>query len=239
MTSLTQFLRENAKFALDEKRTLNPSIWKKDHIIPEVKTALLKIADAFIAFVGSKDMKVVDIIVTGSLANYTWHSKSDVDLHIMVEVPNTKYKDSLLELFSAKKSLWNAEHEVEIKGFPVELYIQPTTEKHASSGVYSLKSDKWITLARKSHPSIDDAYVIRKADNWKRKIDDLITHNSNNSAAIESFKKRLRDIRKMALDKDGEYAVENLAFKILRNDGYIKKLYDYSLALKDAQLSLK
>lgn len=235
--NLMTYLKENAKFELDEKRNLNSLIWKRDVLIPDVKDALMKIADAFIEFV-KVDMKIADIIITGSLANYTWHSKSDVDLHIVVELPSGKHKEDLVELFGAKKALWNAEHEISIKGFPVELYVQPTDEEHASSGVYSLKSDKWITQPKKSHPSINDSYVIRKANIWKSRIDDLMKNKSDTLNAINSFKKRLREIRKMALDKDGEYAVENLAFKILRNDGYIKKLYDYSKELEDKGLSL-
>lgn len=237
--NLTTFLRENAKFALDEKGGLNPKIWKKDKIIAEVKVALLKIADTFVKFVNTSDMKVLDIVITGSLANYTWHDKSDVDLHIVVQLPKSKNAGDLGELFSAKKALWNAEHNITIKGFPVEVYIQPSTEKHASSGVYSLKTGEWITKPKKTHPSINDEYVINKANKWKANIDHLIKHNSNNIDAIESFKTRLREIRKMALDKNGEFAVENLAFKILRNNGYIQKLYDYSLKLKDQKLSLK
>lgn len=237
--NFTTYLRENAKFELDEKRSLNASIWKKDALVSDVHDALMKIADAFIAFVNTPDLKVKDILLTGSLANFTWHSKSDIDLHILVELPEGSNKKDLVELFGAKKALWNAEHNISVKGFPVELYVQPTTEKHASSGVYSIKKLKWITQPRKSHPSIDDSYVISKANKWKTRIDDLITHTSDNTKTIEAFKKRLREIRQMALDRDGEFAVENLAFKILRNDGYIKKLYDYSKELTDKQLSLK
>lgn len=237
--NLITYLAENAKFALDEKSTLNSNIWKKDHAIPEVKTALMKIAKAFIEFVNADELEVLDITLTGSLANYTWHEKSDVDLHIVVKLPKTKYRDDLIELFGAKKALWNAEHDITVKGFPVELYIQPSDEEHSSSGVYSLQDSKWVVHPKKVNPSIKDDSVIRKANVWKSRIDDLIKNKRDNLAAIDSFKKRLREIRQMALDRDGEFAIENLAFKILRNDGYIKKLYDYSKELMDKKLSLK
>lgn len=237
--NLIEFLAENANFVLNEKSTLNPSIWKKDHVIPEVKAAMLKIADAFLEFVNADEMEVIDITLTGSLANYTWHEKSDVDIHIIAKLPSSKYKEDMLELFSAKKALWNAEHDISIKGFAVELYVQPSTEKHSSSGVYSLKNAEWIVQPKKVNPSINDDSVIRKANVWKSRIDDLIKNKRDNMKSIDSFKTKLRTVRQMGLDRDGEFAIENLAFKILRNDGYIKKLYDYSKELIDKKLSLK
>jgi hypothetical protein len=237
--NLTTFLKENAKFALDEKRSLNPSVWKRDKLLPEVREALNKIGDAFVKYLNVTDLKVVDYIMTGSLANYTWHKDSDIDLHILVELPDDKNHDNMIELFMAKKGLWNAEHGIEIKGFPVELYVQPASEKHASTGVYSLKKNEWITQPKKQNPSIDDDAVLIKANKWKSKINALLKNNNENLEQINAFKTKLRDMRKMGLDKSGEFAIENLAFKILRNDGFIKKLYDYSKDLEDKQFSLK
>lgn len=233
--NLTTFLQET-RFVLEEKRTLHQQIWKKDKLIPEVKVAMKKVADAFITFVDEPNMKVVDILMTGSLANYTWHNKSDVDLHILVDVKGEKCEATMLELFNTKRLLWNNEHNITIKGFPVELYVQPLTEEHSSSGVYSLTKNDWLVEPKRIFPSINDSSVMRKANIWKSRIDDLIKNKSIKS--INSFKERLRDIRQMSLDRDGEFAIENLAFKILRNDGYIKKLYDCAVELGDATLTL-
>jgi predicted nucleotidyltransferase len=234
----TEYLKET-EFVLDEKRNLNHAIWEDMTIKPEIKTALKSIAKQFIEFVDSSELVVVDMIVTGSLANYTWHNKSDVDLHIMVDMSRVENPEAVLQLFNAKKQLWNMEHDISIKGFPVEMYIQDEEEDHVSSGVYSIQRNKWLVKPKKSHPSIDDSYVISKADKWKSRIDDLIGNKVCNSTAIEKLKARLREMRQMGLDRDGEFAVENLAFKILRREKYIERLYDYAKNVQDKQLSLE
>jgi len=45
-------------------------------------------------------------------------------------------------------------------------------------------------------------------------------------------------MRQSGLEKSGEYSVENLAFKVLRNTEYIKKLYDRETEEFDKNLSL-
>lgn len=235
----SEFLTEKEKFDLEEKQTLNPKIWKNNHIIPEVRKTLQNIAGAFEKFLDVPKLKIIDLVITGSIANYTWHDKSDIDLHLIVDIDNVQDKEIMASLFMAKKTLWNLQHDLTIKGFPIELYIQDKNESHVSSGVYSLKDKKWEYMPKKVHPSIDDSYVIRKADAWKSKIDSLITHKVHNQKSIDVMKTRLREFRKMGLDRKGEFAVENLAYKILRNDGYIDKLYNYSIDAEDQELSLK
>lgn len=235
--NFTTYLAER-DFVLGEKRNLNHKVFENKTMQEDVKKALMRVAESLVEFVDSDELKVVDIIVTGSLANYTWHDKSDIDLHLVVDMIKCTDAETSLALFGAKKSLWNMEHSVTIKGFPVEVYIQPSEEPHVSSGVYSLKKDRWIVKPKKINPSIDDAYVIAKADKWKDRIDRIITHKVDNTTKIETFKERLREMRKMGLDREGEFSVENLAFKILRRDDYIDKLYDYASELEDNKLSI-
>jgi hypothetical protein len=49
---------------------------------------------------------------------------------------------------------------------------------------------------------------------------------------------KIKDYRQAGLDAHGEFGPENLAFKILRTQGLIKKLYDARNAAKDELLSL-
>ena len=71
------------------KDTLNPKIWtnvdneEQSKMHPEVKEALLAIANEFIEFL-NVDIFVSDVTMTGSLANYNWSKFSDVDLHLYV-----------------------------------------------------------------------------------------------------------------------------------------------------------
>jgi len=111
-------------------RRLNPKLWKNDQLKPEIKKQLLKIADVFKEFIGI-DLNVVDYTLTGSNANYTWTAYSDLDLHIIVKgMPNLEQR----ELFNAKKALWSEEHNITIKGLPVECYVQGEEEHTTAQG---------------------------------------------------------------------------------------------------------
>jgi hypothetical protein len=46
-------------------------------------------------------------------------------------------------------------------------------------------------------------------------------------------------MRFAGLKKAGEFSVENLVFKELRNRGYLDKVNDYILSTQDENLSLK
>ena len=128
---------------------LNPKIWDnpddapKSHMKLEIRDQLEEIAEEFIKFV-NVDMFVQDIIITGSLCNYNWSEYSDVDLHIIVNFDDFgEQKELYTELFKLKKTLFNSSHNITIKGFEVELYIQDENEPHVSTGVYSVLNDEW------------------------------------------------------------------------------------------------
>ena len=81
---------------------LNPGLWNnREHIKPEVREALLKIADDFREFLGVPDLQVKDITVSGSNASYSYTPHSDIDLHLVVEIPEL-YDPVYRELFNAK-----------------------------------------------------------------------------------------------------------------------------------------
>ncbi|NBR26138.1 MAG: hypothetical protein EBU08_20615 [Micrococcales bacterium] len=100
---------------------LNPRIWGQDeHLKPQVRDALMKIADDFRATLGVKDLDLKDITLSGSNAAYTYTPNSDIDLHLVVDIPNDEvYR----ELFDAKKYAYNNQHNIKIGGYDVELYV--------------------------------------------------------------------------------------------------------------------
>jgi len=54
----------------------------------------------------------------------------------------------------------------------------------------------------------------------------------------ESLMEKIKKLRKAGLETNGEYSVENLAFKTLRNTGYLKKLSDLKREAYDKLMSL-
>ena len=141
------------------------------------------------------------------------------------------------ELYSAKKALWAELHDITIKGLPVECYVQGSAEPHHSTGVYSLESDAWLIKPKKVKPKIDDSAVEAKKDDLMRRIEVALL--SRDIDKLKTVKDRVTDMRKSGLERAGEWSVENLVFKILRNLGIIDKIAEKIRELEDQELSLE
>lgn len=214
-------------------KQLNPKIWDGDQLKPEVAAKLVEIARAFEEFVGV-DLDVVDYTVTGSNANYTWTEYSDLDLHLIISGTPT---DEQRELFNAKKALWGEQHDITIKGLPVECYVQGEDEPHHSTGVYSLVKSKFLVTPKKIKPSVDDAAVEAKKDSTLHDIETALL--SKDLEKLRTVKDKIVKMRKAGLERAGEWSTENLVFKILRNLGLIDEITDKIRELEDQELSLE
>lgn len=212
----------------------------------EIRKNLINIADEFIDFIGI-DIFVHDIILTGSLSNYNWSQFSDVDLHVIVDMSeitdgNSGVEEIVKELFDSKKNLWNEKRNIKIKNFDVELYIQDIEEDHVSSGVYSILNDEWVVIPKKEKPTIDERKILQKSEFFCKKIDSLIKTETTDYKSlikkIDDIRKKIRDFRQSGLESGGEYSYENLTFKLLRRNGYIRKLLDFKDFVFDKQLSM-
>jgi hypothetical protein len=206
----------------------------------DVRKRLLSITDSFIESLGV-EFFIHDIVLTGSLANFNWSQYSDVDLHVLIDFEETKYpKDILKEFFDAKKNIWNEKHDIKIKGFDVEIYVQDVNEPHVSSGVYSIHNNKWIVEPKKEKSNIDDRMILQKGEEFAKKID-LLIKNSNEKDVLnklDNLRKKIKEFRQSGLESGGEYSYENLTFKLLRRNGYIEKLLDLKTDVLDKKLSL-
>lgn len=225
-------LDERSDFVTVNK-TLNPKIWEGDRLKLEVKQKLIQIARAFEEFVGV-ELDVEDYTITGSNANYTWTDYSDLDLHLII--PGTA-SDEQRELFNAKKALWSEQHDITIKGLPVECYVQGSEEPHHSTGVYSIIEDKWLVEPKKIKPEINDSAIEAKKDAILSLIEHAIL--SKDLDKLRAVKDKVTQMRKAGLERAGEWSVENLVFKILRNLGIIDQITDKIRELEDAELSLE
>lgn len=218
---------------------LNPAIWDGDTIDPTVQSTLLKSAEAFIKFLKVPKVEIKDITLTGSSANYNWTKSSDIDLHVVVDLGQAEeeYGSIIKEYFDAKKSVWNELHDISIKGVPVEFYVQDENEKHYSTGVYSILNKKWVIEPEHKKPEIDDSAVKEKAQHMMKLIDDAL--NTNKAAVIEKVMDKIKVMRKSGLEEAGEFSIENMAFKVLRNNGYLEKLTTVKTKTFDRELSVE
>ena len=216
-------------------RRLNPRIWGRDeHLLPEVRERLLAIAADFQEFLGVEDLNVEDITVSGSNAAYSYTKNSDIDLHLVVEMPDDPVYQ---ELFAAKKYQYNDEHNIKIGGADVELYVQPADQAHHSQGIYSVKNSDWISIPQRKRARIDDACVRDKVADLDARIHDAV--RSGDESKIATLADKIKAMRQAGLEQQGEFGCENLAFKMLRNSGCIKLLWDARRAAQDRELSLR
>ena len=226
-------LNESLSQLVTVNRRLNPKIWNGDELDLEVSAKLEQIAEAFVKFIGI-DLAVTDYTITGSNANYTWTEHSDLDLHIIVKGTVT---DAERELYNAKKALWAEQHKITVKGLPVECYVQGEEEEHHSTGVFSIAKDRWLVEPKKIKPEVDDSAVERKKDSIIHDIETAML--SRDLERMRRVKERVTEMRKAGLERAGEWSVENLVFKILRNLGLIDQLTEKIRELEDSELSLE
>jgi hypothetical protein len=227
------------------KDTLNPKIFdSSQHMYSEIRTRLLMIADDFFDTLEVGWVDIDDIVLTGSLANYNWSKFSDVDLHILVNFEDVDEKvDLVKEYFNSKKNLWNDKHNITIKGYDVELYMQDTDEPHVSSGIYSILWDGWIIKPDMGKKVIDGVKVKEKVnsiiDGFKDIQDMFKTGEYDKTIRkIKSLKEKLKKMRQTGLDREGEYSFENIAYKVLRRTEFLDKLSELETMAYDKSLTL-
>ena len=191
------------------------------------------------------DAELKDITFTGSLANYNWSPHSDVDLHLIVDYKDVEADPELAkDYFNAKKSLWNRIHDIYIDGFEVEVYVQDENEPHMSTGVYSIMNDEWLTEPNRVEPSFDWDDIVKKADGIMDQVEravDIYKDRKYSDALqyIDKLREKIRKFRKAGLDRSGEFSSENIAFKVLRRNGYLEKLSNLKHMAYDRLMSKK
>ena len=229
------------------KPELNPKIWVGDKLNPKVRTKLVKIAtDFFNELDLPSEVKMKDIIFTGSLANFNWSKFSDIDLHIVLDFSQIEGEDKFKEdFFYAQKALWNQAHDITVFDYPVELYAQDIKAKLVASAVYSVKFDKWILKASREDFKVNKKVIKQKADRFIDNLKDIRKDYQENKLQsvvdkVKTLKDKIKNYRTSGLEKGGEYAIENLVFKTLRRtpfmdilDSYKSKAYDKLMSVKE------
>jgi hypothetical protein len=224
---------------------LNPKIFDDtQHMYEDVRRRLLMIADDFFETLNVGWVDIDDIILTGSLSNYNWSKFSDVDLHILVNFEEVDENTELVkEYFNSKKNLWNEKHDITIKGYDVELYMQDTDEEHVSSGVYSILWDGWVIKPDLKEKEIDSKKVEQKVNNIIDVIEEIYYMYKSGEydktiRMVKNLKEKIKKLRQSGLDREGEYSFENIAFKVLRRTMYLDKLSEIETKAYDKSLTL-
>ena len=198
------------------KTELNPKIWNNKKLKSGIRSQLLKIADSFMDEFGDIKLPVYDVIFTGSLCNYNWTQFSDIDLHIVLDFTTKDVKQlkmiDVSDYFDTKRKLWNERFKVEVLGFPVEVYIQLKDEDHHSTGVFSVKHNKWTLEPSREKFDVDkvNKYVaLSKVKSIEKQIYELIDRNVVEPTEVEKLIDKIWDMRQKGLNEDGEFSTNN------------------------------
>ena len=220
--------------------TLNPKLWEGDQLRPKLRDGFMKIAQEFYNFL-EVDALIKDVILIGSNANYNWTKWSDIDLHVVINYMEVGDNLHLVSNYMhAKKSIWNVNYPLKYKGMNIELYAQDSNDElHSSVGVFSVLHNKWIKKPSADIISVDDDAIQTKAEPYEYEIDALQETDPNVEQKIKNIKQRLQHLRKTGLEAEGEYSIENMAFKHLRNKGYIERLKRMEQKVSRGRLSIE
>ena len=219
----------------EQHNELNPLLWQGEDLRPEVKMTLLKIAKDFVEYV-EVPFEVKDLVLTGSQLGYYYTKHSDLDLHIIVDFDTVNCDREAAELFDTKRLLYKKQYDISIHGVPVEVYIEDSNFP-AVSATYSLGKGGWKIKPDSQPEEIDSAKIIRMSKIWSTVIGKAI--ESNDLETGRKVLKMLRNYRKLGLKQTGEYGIENLVYKTLRNSKIIEKLMKMIGDLHDQSLSIK
>jgi hypothetical protein len=225
---------------------LEPRIWKDEKLRGFVSKKLMEIANDFVDGLPF-NVTVQDVRFTGSLANYHWSKYSDIDLHIVIDFEELDdNKELVKEMFDAKRLRWNEHHDIRIKGYEVELYVEDINEEHSSSGIYSVMDDEWINKPERLDTTIDLETAKKKASDIEQQIASVSAMYDRGQFEkvirhVDRIKKKIRTMRQAGLDTEAmEFSPENIAFKLLRRNDLLDiltklkyKAYDQSMTLDD------
>ncbi len=228
--------------------TLHPQFWDEFEFKEDILKPILKIVDDFVKDDAHISPEMVeDVQLTGSLANYNYSEYSDLDVHILLDFADINKDEEIVKrALDGKRFIWNLRHDIKFNGHEVELYFQDIHEPHVASGLFSLSGNRWIKKPKYEKPEVDHEDVVKKAESFKREFD-LLDDALDNIRDEKEFslinrrakklKEKIMRMRKEGLAGKGEFSVENLAFKNLRNDQTIARLNDLIIKSYDLMYS--
>jgi predicted nucleotidyltransferase len=243
-----QFSLESLTEAVEKHNTLNSKLFTKEEVLKDkVRDKMLEIVDEFLADLKEQDIKIKvdDVLFIGSNASYNYTKHSDIDLHILANAKAADYTPEVAAaLYGAYRTIFNKNLDITLYDIPLEIFIETEDSTRVSNGVYSVKKNKWIKKpVAEDIPEYDTKALDELVNKWETDCKDLI--DDVKSDKLEDEKKVVKlleniyeKLRKKGIAK-GEYSIENLAFKELRNKGYLDQLKEYKNELVSKRLSLE
>lgn len=227
---------ENEMAEASAHKDLHPDLFDGDKLKPDVREALLQIANKFKE---SLDLPFdpVNIYFTGSCANYNYNDQSDIDLHLVYDFERVGVAAEILSKFlQMAKKVFNTNYNITVKGLPVELGAEDLNKPLIATAVYSVQNDEWVRKPDTAEIEIAEP-DLPYYNEIVKEIESAI--QSKDSMVIGELWKMLGQIRKEGLESEGEFGSSNMLFKKLRNDQYLARLKDAYYKSVGDELSLE
>ena len=215
---------------------LNQQLFDNDILRKDIRKRLLEIVDLFIGKIREDNIPidVIDYWLLGSNAAYNYGPKSDIDIHIIVNMEDLGVDPYILQvLYNYIKSDFNNKYDIEVKGHEVELYLEDVRSGAVTNGIYSLKQNRWIKFPTRTEYMRFDVTETDEYKDWYQRYLEL------EDDEIEQFINDLYLMRKESLATEGEWGTGNLVFKEFRNQGYLDSLKDRKYKYRSRELTLE
>lgn len=229
--------------SFETKESLNPKIWQENgEIDQDIRKRLLTIGMDFYDQLNIETLPK-DIIIVGSIAGYNWSKYSDIDLHILMDFSEINDDTDLLRnYFGAKKITWSSQHNITIKGYEVELYVQDINDTNASDGVFSLTKNQWLQMPKTKNLKLNKKIITHQAAKVINLIDKYLEEPIQKlnrkdlehlNIKVDKLYKLIFQNRREGLAQYGEEAVNNIVFKVLRRSGHLEALRQLKFEIYD------
>lgn len=230
---MTDFETEkNNQFSnfLKIQNELNPKLFDNaQKLHPEVRSALLKIAEFMSTYLDNVfvNLKVEDVLLSGSMGGYTYSEDSDIDLMVMIKPDENLIS---IEEFDRQFSFLNTGlsgrgYKFTIRGYNVDYKWH--TDMPPSSGVYSVKDDKWLSKPLKQNYNFTKEEFVQKITAYDEKVQSFIRslpRNNDNFLTMEAcdeaekfyLELRKENDRVITTSPEKEYDIDYAVYRCFR-----------------------
>ena len=171
------FPKEKVNEDIEKHDTLNPVLFDGEELKPEIKEAIQKIVDEFLNELSEDEIGFLlkDIVLLGSNASYNYNKDSDLDVHLIVDSNQLQCPKELQDkLYSAYRSIFNKNYDINIKGIPVEIFVELDEPRAKSNGIYSLNNGWLKKPEAQAIPEIDKEAFDKLFKEWEDKYKALV-----------------------------------------------------------------
>ena len=171
------FNKKEIEEDIEKHDTLNPKLFEGNELKPEVKEAIIKIADEFVKELGEDGITFAlkDVVLLGSNVSYNYTKDSDLDIHLIADSSSLDCSPELYnKLYSAYRSIFNKSYDIKLKGIPAEIYVELDEPQAKSNGIYSLNSGWVKEPVQQDIPDLDKEAFDELFNEWEERYINLI-----------------------------------------------------------------